>query len=200
MLDQTANPHPPSAPPTPMLRSPPCLLHSPILSLACSLPPCLCTCRAQELSSSSPICRRRASVPTPRPMSRWTFRGSHTATACRRPIRSPLKTTIRRTSSSSKLESAALRSEAGCKTKKVAGSHYTQSCDMAVQFSVCCFWELIKVRLFVVAMYCGEQSLCWSYTGSHGKKNSHFIKKRGHFYFNTATPSLLLNCHSFLFI
>lgn len=119
MLDQTANPPPPSAPPTlQMFRSPPCLLHSPILSLPCSLPSCLSSHRTPALSNSSPICHRRASVRTPRLMSRWMFTGSHTATACRRPTRSPQKTSIRRMSSSSKLQSAALRSAAVCKKKK----------------------------------------------------------------------------------
>lgn len=113
MLGRTPSPPPPSASPTlNIFRSLPCLLHSPILSPPCLLPPAPHTHRAAAPSSSSPICIRRASVPTPRPMCRWTPTGSPTATACRHLTRRPQKTSIRRTSSSSKVRPAALGSTA----------------------------------------------------------------------------------------
>ncbi len=100
-----------------MFRSPPCLLLSPILSPPCSLPPSLPTPRAPAPSSSSHICSRRASVRMPRPM----FRGSPTATVCRQPTRSTQKTSIRRTSSSSKLPPSDQPLIAKTKKKRLIG-------------------------------------------------------------------------------
>lgn len=96
-LDRT--PTPPSAPPTLLtFRSPPCPLRSPSPSRTPSPP----TRRAPAPCSFRPICNRRVPVHTHRSTV------SATATACPRLTRSTQKTSTRRTSSSSELQSAAL--------------------------------------------------------------------------------------------